>query len=127
MDKDLAKDEDGEAVEIKRKELINAKGETLLYTRAPGDYEQNPCTKKLNRSKTLKQTVHSSLNWSSSSDVIENVDVDVPGEVIKTRPGWRDFLSDILWLLQEERMYNRKRGVSKFKLLMHTEERTLRE
>lgn len=57
--KEVMNDENGEEVEINEEEVFQVDQKPLFYTRASGNYKQNPRCKRLSHTSVVVQAVHS--------------------------------------------------------------------
>lgn len=81
----------------------------------------------LYQTRAVNQAFHFSRKQSSFSDEIDSVEYDVPGEESTTYPGRTSLLSAILRLLQEHRVYKRKRTEPQVRILMPLEQKNATE
>lgn len=90
----------------------------LFYTCGAGHYQRDLQSKRLSHIIVVEHVVHFWRKKSSLSCTINIVDYDTSGVVHGTYPVWKNLMSSVAGLPQEERVYKRKKGISKSRLLM---------
>lgn len=109
---------EGEEVEVKEEKVFDVELTPLFYTQAPGPGQQNHRSNRLQHTSVSKQAVHFWRKGASFSDTVDYIEYDPSEERNSTYPRWKHLMSNNPSLLQEERVCNRNRGESGFKLLM---------
>lgn len=110
QDKEVKNDGEGEEVKIKETKVFEVERTPHLYTRARGHCQQNVWIIRLDHKSVVEQTVHFLQKGPSITNVINNFNYDAPGEMALTHGGLKKLMYNTSRLLQEERVYDRKRG-----------------
>lgn len=121
---EVANDGKGAGVGIKKRELFQVDQKQFFYTRVFRSYQQYQ-GQIVSNTRVVKEAAYFWWTGSKFSKGIDNVDYDVPGEVRTTHRGWTDLLSQIERLLQEERVYGKKREKYGIDLLMRQEQKSI--
>lgn len=77
----------------------------VLNTEAHGQLEQNPWSKRLDRTVVVEQAVNFWKKRSVFSDTIDNINNDAPGEMSTMHPEWTNLSVEHSRLPQEECVY----------------------
>lgn len=107
-----------EEVEVMDKKVFMVKQSPFFYSQAPGHYQQDLLSKRLNLISIEEQAVQFCPKDPLFSKAIENLVYDAPGEVNMVQPGWQNLMLNILRPLQEERRCRANREYYRFRFLM---------
>lgn len=119
--KEVSNNGERKKTEVTEEEVFTVQGIPLIYTQAPGQYQKNQRSEKLNHASLVEQAINFWQKGPSFLEVFQNVSYGVPRELNMRNHGWTNLLSNIPSLPQEDRVYTVKRVKSGFKLLMRPE------
>lgn len=116
--KEVAGDVEGEEVRVSDKKAFAVVQLPLFYTHRRFPFQQNPRNKRLTPTGAVRQAVHIRQNRPLLLLTNDNAYYYLPGEVRTTDLGWTTLMTNILILVQKERLCNVRRKKYEFMLVI---------